>query len=219
MVDITPIVRHYEQCFKQHGCTPKGMDWPNETDLTTRFEVMLELIDESIEKPAVLDLGCGYGALLDQLNENHGLGWLDYSGIDISPMLVEAARDRWPGYDFQCRDILRDRALPESVDYVIMNGVLTEKQSLPADEMTAYAKQLIRAAFEIARRGIAFNVMSTDVDWTRDDLFHWSVEDAESFLRREVTENVRIRDDYGLFEYTVYLWRGSKVLQNGSTEG
>ena len=74
MVDIAPIVRHYEKCFKQHGCTPKGMDWPNETDLATRFDVMLDLIDGSHEKLSVLDLGCGYGALLDHLETRDELG-------------------------------------------------------------------------------------------------------------------------------------------------
>ena len=59
----------------------------------------------------------------------------------------------------------------QSVDIVIMNGVLTERISLSVEAMTAMAKALVAAAFRVARVGIAFNVMNAHVDWERADLF------------------------------------------------
>ena len=61
------IVGHYEKALKQFGPTPRGADWPNGADLATRFGVMLELLDDAGERPALLDLGCGAGLLLDYL--------------------------------------------------------------------------------------------------------------------------------------------------------
>jgi hypothetical protein len=57
------------------------------------------------------------------------------------------------------------------------------------------------------RVGLAFNAMSAHVDWTRDDLFHWPYDELFAFLRARVTRHAAIRADYGLFEYTAYLYR------------
>ena len=43
--------------------------------------------------------------------------------------------------------------------------------------MTALAKELIVAAFNAARVGIAFNAMSRHVDWQRPELFHWGFDE------------------------------------------
>ena len=56
-------------------------------------------------------------------------------------------------------------------------------------------------------KGVAFNVMSKHVDWERDDLFHLPFDEMAGFVTRNLTRNFVIRNDYGLFEYTVYLYR------------
>ena len=49
--------------------------------------------------------------------------------------------------------------------------------------------------------------MSKNVDWERDDLFHLSHDLLSDFLCRKITRNYIIRNDYGLYEYTVYLFK------------
>ena len=61
------LVGHYERCFIAHGRTPEGVDWPNGEDLRTRFEVMLGVVRPGAEQVSLLDLGCGPGLLVDQL--------------------------------------------------------------------------------------------------------------------------------------------------------
>ena len=67
---------------------------------------------------------------------------------------------------------------PESVDVVVMNGVLTERQGIPRPRMVELAEALVAAAFRAARHGIAFNAMSRHVDWEREDLFHWGFDEV-----------------------------------------
>ncbi len=55
--------------------------------------------------------------------------------------------------------------------------------------------------------GVAFNVMSKDVDWEREDLFHLPLNVLSNFLTKEVTRDFIIRYDYGLYEYTTYLYK------------
>jgi len=201
------IVRHYERCLEQHGRTPKGVDWPNGADLAARFGVMLTLLDQAGERPSLLDLGCGPGLLLDYLTATGNVNRVKYHGIDLSRAMVDAARARWPDQDFSCRDIIAAPLAEQSVDIVIMNGVLTERVSLSIEAMTALAQALVAAAFRTARIGVAFNVLNAHVDWQRDDLFHWPFDALAAFLKRDVTANYAFRADYGLYEYTCFIRR------------
>ena len=88
-----------------------------------------------------------------------------------------------------------------------MNGVFTEKGKLSFEEMFSYFKRLVKKAFEKSEIGLAFNVMSKHVDWERDDLFHLSFDTLAAFLRQDLTRNFVFRNDYGLHEYTAYLYR------------
>ena len=199
-------MRHYEACLARHGATPRGVDWPDGADLAARFETMLAPVLVSANRPLLLDLGCGAGLLLDYLAATGGVERVRYRGIDLSPLMIEEARARWPAQEFSCCDILETPLQEQSVDFVVMNGVLTERVSLSVEAMTALAEALVAAAFRAARLGIVFNVMSAHVDWQRDDLFHWSFDQLAGFLKREVSPHYTIRADYGLYEYSCFVW-------------
>jgi len=211
------IIRHYEACLETHGATPAGVDWPNADDLAMRFAIMLDLLTEAGEQPELLDLGCGPGFILDYLAVTGGLGRIRYHGIDLSETMIETARARWPNYEFTCRNIVTDPLPDRSVDVVIMNGLLTERVSLAADDMRELAESIVAAAFRVARFGIAFNVMSAHVDWQRDDLFHWNFDAVAAFLKREVSPHYTFRSDYGLHEYTCFVRRAPRAI--GAPQG
>lgn len=205
-----PLQTHYERCLERAGATPEGADWPNGPDLEARFAAQLDVLSAvpaGPELPSLLDLGCGPGLLLDYLSATGRCTALRYYGIDISPAMVATAQTRWPWSRFETRDILADPLPPESVDVVVMNGVLTERQEIPRERMVTMAEAIIAAAFRAARYGVAFNAMSRHVDWERDDLFHWGFDEVAAFLTRDVTRHVSFRADYGLYEFTAYAWR------------
>jgi hypothetical protein len=78
---------------------------------------------------------------------------------------------------------------------------------LAFDEMLAYFERMLSAVFAKAEMGVAFNVMSKHVDWERDDLFHLPIDTLAHFLITSLTRNFVIRSDYGLYEYTTYVYR------------
>ncbi len=210
--DWSALVSHYERCLAQHGATPRGVDWPSGDDLATRFTVLLGVLEGAPAglRPSVLDLGCGPALLLDYLKASGRLDEVEYRGVDLSPAMVDAARMRWPGRDISCRDIIADPLPPQSVDVVIMNGVLTEKQTVPHDTMVGLAEELVAAAFRLARIGVAFNVMNRHVDWQRPDLFYWGFDQLGTFLRERVSRHYMFRADYGLYEFAALVWRAPR---------
>ena len=201
------IVAHYEACLDRYGDTHLGVDWPKQSDAETRYRIMLEIIRGTEAGPTtLLDFGCGASHLYEYIVSNR-IQNLVYSGLDISRKFIELSNRKFPANEYYCLDILTaDTRLP-SFDYIVMNGVFTEKREMSFDEMLAYFKRLAKLVFERADKGIAFNVMSKQVDWEREDLFHLSLDTLADFVTKELTRNLIIRNDYGLYEYTAYVYR------------
>ena len=202
------IVSHYETCLDQHGDSHLGVDWPRADDVHTRHRVMLEVIrpDSKGQTISLLDFGCGAAHLNDYIVE-HRLDHIQYAGLDLSEKFVRLSQNKFPANRFFCMDLLDENASLPTFDYIVLNGVFTEKRDLSFDEMLAYFKQLVRRVFAHAAVGIAFNVMTKHVDWEREDLFHLPFDTLAEFLKKELTRNFVFRNDYGLYEYTTYAYQ------------
>src|ERR1700722_2699305 len=130
---------------------------------------MLELVRQPVTAPVrLLDLGCGASHLFEYLYETQRAD-IDYAGIDLSPEFIRLCRKKFPNRSYFCLDILDADVDVPKFDYVVMNGVFTEKRSLSFEEMWSYVQSMLTRAFELASVGMAFNVMSKHVDWERDD--------------------------------------------------
>ena len=205
--NYSKIVSHYEDRLEKYGDSHLGVDWPNLADAETRYRVMLEVIRGPVtSKISLLDFGCGASHLYEYI-QRQKLDYIDYSGLDISEKFIGLSKKKFPAIPYYCLDILRDHPQLPAFDFVIMNGVFTEKRELSFDEMYEYFKQMIMQVFKHARVGIAFNVMSTHVDWERDDLFHLPMDTLAAFLVKNISRDFVIRNDYQLYEYTTYVYR------------
>lgn len=227
--DYAQIAQHYEKCFEKYGPTNKGVDWPSQTDLNKRFRVMTDIIKVGAENrdadplwraawPSLLDFGCGTGLLLAWLAQisyqnptiirrDGRMQYINYAGCDLSDKFINFCKEKYPDTNFFQIDAIKNPEQLPKFDFIVMNGVLTMKPGLSFEEMWAFTQKLLTTVFEKANQGVAFNVMSKQVDWERDDLFHLPLDLLASFLTKNLTRNFVIRNDYGLYEYTVYLYK------------
>ena len=200
------LLHNYDRKLLSHGDTARGADWPNEADRRIRSDVMLDVIGSEIKAPAVLcDLGCGTGGLLAHIRER-GLRNIIYIGADRSAAALSYARAKFPDATFIEIDVNSSEADLAQIacDYLVANGLFTVKWEMTDEQMWSFLKSTISRVWPLVRRGVAFNVMSKIVDWERDDLFHLSMDDAARFLHGLAGRRVRLRADYGLFEYTAF---------------
>lgn len=200
-----PIIEFCEKLLNEHGDSPSGMGWkPSDADV--RYGVMLDLVRPTAGQSTLLDFGCGTGHLLDYIQRSGRQG-IEYQGLDVSRQAIALCREKFPKHRFLNMDVLASDVpeVPE-FDYIVMNGILTYKGRLNQDEMFDYAKTLLRKLFPHARIGLAFNFMSKQVDWEREDLMHMPLDPLLDFLSRELSRHVVVRHDYGLYEYTVYVY-------------
>lgn len=173
-----------------------------------RCEAVFRMLDP--QRPfTVLDIGCGPGLAVPFLEERFGSVVEGYLGIDVSEPLIAEAKKLWPSHRFEVRDIIVD-PLPLSFQYTVLNGVLTAKLSLSHNAMENFACDLLEHAWLATNEAMSFNVMSAHVDWLRDDLFHWSLDRAASFCTTKLSRNINIIADYGLYEYTIHVFRSPR---------
>jgi len=201
------IVAHYERCLETYGDHHLGVDWADARAADTRYQVMLDVVCAGAPQPVnLLDFGCGAAHLLDFIVRNRVDG-IAYTGLDISPAFVALSRRKYPGVTFHCANVLEDAAPLPAFDYVVMNGVFTEKRDLSNDEMYAYLGAVLERVCPLARAGLAFNVMSAELGWEQPFLFHAPVDRVAALVRARCGGDLVIRADYGLADYTVYVYR------------
>ena len=202
------IVRFAEQCLDHHGDSFRGVGWTRSQEQTDRrYRVMLGLLAPARGRSAtLLDFGCGASHLYEHIR-GHVRDDIHYSGLDVSARFLELSRGKFPHLSYYDVDVLDDDAGLPDFDYIVMNGVFTLRSALSVPAMMAYFEALVTRVWAHARRGIAFNVMSRYVEWERDDLFHMPMETLAAFLSRGLSRHFVLRHDYGLFEYTAYVYR------------
>ena len=202
------LSRYVARCEDDIDRYGDSFRWTKSKELAElRYRVMLDVIrDPRDEEVTLLDFGCGPSYLLDYILEQ-GIARVKYSGLDLSPKFLALSRSKHPSVTYYELDVLEDPQRLPDFDYIILNGVFTCKAELSYDEMLAYWQDVLRIVFPKARRAIAFNVISTQVDWERDDLFHLPLDELASFLDAHLSRHFTVRHDYGMFEYTTYVYR------------
>ncbi len=209
--DVSEAIRHavgryYENRLSQFGPTPRGVDWNSAESQALRFDKLLELLVENRhpDEPAVslLDVGCGYGALLDHLKAI-GLA-VDYRGFDVSEAMVDAARARHQA----SQSVFTSRvAALEPASFAVASGIFNVKLHHSVEQWRAYVLETLDSLHGLSTRGFAFNMLSTysDPEKRREDLFYADPCEMFDLCTRRFAARVALLHDYPLFEFTVLV--------------
>jgi len=209
MIEVNPapaIVAKYDADLVKYGDPFRGVGWTSQDHTDRRYRVMLDLIRDAERPVTLLDFGCGLSHFYEFIEAN-GIDGIEYSGLDLSKRMVEESRRKHPQITYSVVDVLDEPELVPEFDYVVMNGVFTIRPSQTYNQMLEYFKHVLRAAYPKARVALAVNFMSKQVVWEREDLFHLPMDVLASFLAQEISRHFVIRHDYGLYEYTAYVYR------------
>ena len=205
------LQKHYVEKFSLHGASSEGVDWgKDETKTVLRYDKMLQVINHNYSdksKFSLLDVGCGYGGLLEYASYQHNN--LNYTGIDVAENMIEWAITNSPKGNFIYGDIM-EYEFERKFDYVVCNGILTQKLETPGLEMDRFAHQLIHRIFSLCVIGIAFNVMTTKVNYYANNLYYRNPSELLAWCMSEISSAIKIDHSYPLYEYTIYLYRNQK---------
>jgi 2-polyprenyl-3-methyl-5-hydroxy-6-metoxy-1,4-benzoquinol methylase len=195
--DKDALVHLYEDRFAQMGYDVKTVGWNGREDQFLRFKLLCEIGELSGTR--ICDVGCGFGDMLDYLCGR--FSDFTYTGVDISSSLIKKASKLHPNHNFQCLDISENDPKGD-FDYFLLSGVLSYR----IENNMENTSKILSRLFNLARKGIAVNFLTKYVNFEREHNFHYSPEEMFS-LGRSLTKWVKLRHDYPLWEFTLFLYK------------
>jgi SAM-dependent methyltransferase len=193
----------YTSGLVEHGVASKAVGWKDEASQLLRFEQLAKLVEPADEPFTVADWGCGYGAMFSFLAERFPDRLVAYRGCDISVEMVEAASAAID--DPRAEFVVGDDA--GAADYTFVSGTFNVRFEAPDDSWEEYIRTNLRRLASQSRRGLAFNLLSTYVDWQEPHLFYGDPRAFFDFCKRELSPRVALLHDYPLYEWTIVVLR------------
>ncbi|KAF0135330.1 MAG: methyltransferase family protein [Candidatus Saganbacteria bacterium] len=202
-------IQYYESLFKQHGDHYLSLDWKSPESQGIRYRVFEDLINMVDKKSdlSVLDVGCGLGHLYDYLKK---AGYnLKYTGYDISPKLIEAAKNKFPSARFEVKDILADKS-PGRFDFIFCCGALNISFEEKSHHLEFIRSMLLRM-FELCNIAVGANFLSSqavyhlpDDSFREPQYFYSKPEEIVSFAKG-MSNRFILRHDYHPGDFTIYI--------------
>ena len=132
------VAAYYAAKLAQHGATARGVDWNSPESQHLRFDQLLKLLPP--QGGALIDYGCGYGALLSYLRTKHIAA--RYQGFDIAPEMVACARQTHAGAS-NCSFVDVESEL-EAAEYAVASGIFNVRMDFSNDEWQSYVLNILQ---------------------------------------------------------------------------
>ncbi|HET9706121.1 MAG TPA: class I SAM-dependent methyltransferase [Vicinamibacterales bacterium] len=194
----------YEGNLAEYGTTSKSVGWRDDASQELRFERLVRVIDTGVADFTVNDWGCGYGAMFGYLDRRCGPRLARYTGYDISQEMLDAARRQC---EVSRTNFVLGSDVTEAADYTFVSGTFNVRLQASDTDWEAYIKRHLEAMFAKSRRGLAFNLLTSYVDWKAEDLFYADPKDFFDFCKTRLSRFVTLHHDYGLYEWTIAVTR------------
>ncbi|MDP1571621.1 MAG: class I SAM-dependent methyltransferase [Vicinamibacterales bacterium] len=193
----------YTGNLAEHGVNSKSVGWRDEATHLLRFDRLARLVNPTVPF-TVNDWGCGYGAMCVDFEQRFGAAMTGFTGYDISREMLDAARAavRTPGARF-----VHGSDVTEEADYTFVSGTFNVKLESTDAEWAAYVTSRLEALWAVSRRGLAFNLLTSYVDWKEPHLFYGDPRDFFDVCKRRLSKYVTLLHDTPLYEWTILVHR------------
>jgi len=199
---LSEIDKYYSSRLAQHGATPRGVDWNEEASQRLRFEQLSKLFTNK-NFFSVNDLGCGYGAFFDFLNETYKS--VSYLGIDVSTDMIREAERRHSRAG-NARFVVGTEPF-QIADYGAASGIFNVRLKKSDEEWSSYLETTLDSFDRTSRLGFAFNCLTTyaDSEKMRGYLYYANPGFLFDLCKARYSRNVALLHDYGLYEFTILV--------------
>lgn len=204
---LSLVAAAYKAQLKEHGPSPNGVLWGALESQQSRFAMLIKVMAGDRRKSgiSVNDLGCGYGAFFEFLDEQALLHDGCYHGYDICADMLAAAGSRIcdPRANFTHRMIATHRA-----DYSFASGTFNLKGTATDAEWAVYVKKSLLWLWEQSGAGLAFNLLDgTCTTDPKEWLYYPDPEEFYDFCRQNLSSSIERIDDPVRRDCTLLLRR------------
>ena len=201
-LDLGPYQSYFQDKLDRFGSTPRGVDWNSVEAQELRFAQLAKLFEHEASL-SLLDYGSGFGSLYDYLRK---LGKeVHYVGYDFVADMVAKGRALHPS-DPHCSFTSRLEELPE-VDYAVESGIFNIQLSTRPEDWRAYVTSVLERMNRLARKGIAFNMLTSysDAEHMKPHLYYADPGFYFDYCKRHYSRNVALLHDYELYDFTILI--------------
>ncbi len=195
------IIKRHHHSIWMHGQCPQALYWENREVQEIRFEVLLGCGVKTGD--SVLDVGCGFADLYHYMRDK-GIA-VDYTGIDLSPDMIEIANRRAPALSLFQGDLLDFNPPEKSYDWVLLSGALNE----PLQDEGAYLRAMLPRLYSTCRKGLAFNLLNDDYEWTERERYTLQACKPDEIMAQlnTLSPHAMVRIDYLDVDASYFVWR------------
>ncbi len=208
---ILNVKNEYENHLLKYDInSPEAVHGSDMKKFNLRFEILTEIAD--LKNKKVLDFGCGNALLMDFLEQNNIN--CDYYGWDISDKMIKIAKIRHPHGKFDIVDLNSDDLsnFVNFFDFIIISGVFNGIwDDKPESIHKNWVKETLSILWSLCKNGISVNFLTEYVDWEEKGLYYCRLDDIIPFINKNLSKSFVIKHNYNLFEFTVYIFKESRV--------
>lgn len=196
--NLKALVKFYEEKVIRYKDDVRSLAWGSRKSQHKRFEILSEI--GRLEGSLILDVGCGLGDFYNWLLKKYNN--ISYTGIDITPSMIEIAKKKYPKTTFKVQNILELNSDKSKYDYIFASGIFNRR----IKNHEKFVRDNIIKMFELCCKGAAFNIMSTKADFMEKKEYYAEAGKMLDFCL-SLTRNVILRHDYMPHDFTVYMYK------------
>ena len=199
------IATYYDKRIIKYKDSTKSVGQKNTKTLEKRLSILSQV--GNLKNSKILDFGCGTGYLYEFLKKKYKFQG-KYTGYDISSEMIKLAKKKYTNARFEKKDIFQ-KSINEKFDYIIINGTFNYK----FNNNFNWIKKTLKILFKKTNIAIAFNNLSSYVDYKDKILYYENPERIFKFCKSELSPFVTIRHDYQIkikkmpYEFTTYIYK------------
>lgn len=205
MSEVSKILKNLSDSrVKELGAGIQAVGWSNVEQQQLRFRKLIEHI-HIIPNESFLDLGCGFGDLMEYITRKIDFpDKLNYTGCDISALMLDEAGKRNDKLEFICMDMWNpENILGRKFDHILCSGALNYSV---LDREQLGVEKFLEIYWPFSSKTISFNLITSDVDFQNPKL-RYSDPSIVIDTVRKYTKRYIIDSSYPLWEFTVILFK------------
>lgn len=208
---------YYGDLYERHGSSVDAVASASQAFKEERYERLTRVFGDD-PSFTIHDVGCGLGHLYEFIRHRYPSRAIEYSGSEITPGFVDHCQRHYPDLSFELRD-LSVSSFPEKYDYLIFAGTFYHLANSNEDEFRDFIRRMLSNGFACANKGIAFNLITSHVDYRLPDLYYADLGDLTTFIARKLSRFFTVDHASPLFEYTVCVYKPAFVRKLNSNSG
>ena len=208
--ELLKLQKHYDDLFLKYNNNYKTSQQSSKATREKRMQILIN--DFKFKKnDRVLDFGCGTAYLYNYLLRTKKFNGL-YTGIDLSKKIIDFNKTKFKNnnrVNFFNQNILEKNFSLNNYDYIIINGTFNNKTS----NNWSWMKLCLKKLFLKTNKVLAFNNLSSYVDYFDENLFYINPEKVFKFCKINLSKYVILKNDYQIkkntipFEFTTYVFK------------